>query len=180
MNTNIETNQIHGSKDGCTGAAYDLADNGVDFFNTHTFFDHDPAGIRQIINTDAITDEVRNVLTYDNTLPENFFAEFYHEICDSLVRFHTGNDFHELHVTGGIEEMSSQETFFQIFTEFGRNVFNGKTGCIRGDNTGWFDNLLHLGEKFLFDFQIFDNNFANPVAIRQHAQIVFKVTDGHH
>ena len=42
-------------------------------------------------------------------------------------RFHTHHDFHKLHVTGRIKEMSSQKVFLQCGAEFGGNIFNGKT-----------------------------------------------------
>ncbi len=61
--------------------------------------------------------------------------------------------------------MGPQKTFFQILTEFGGDIFNRKTGSVRGNDTRRFNNLLNLGKKLLFDFQVFDNHFAYPVAI---------------
>jgi len=137
-------------------------------------------GIGHIEATDAVADEVRRILADHDAFAQRLFTEFNHEIDNFFIRFHTGNDFHQLHVAGRIEEVGPEETFLQSRTEFRADVLDGNTGSVRRNDTGRFNNFFHLGEKFLFDFEVFNDNFANPVDVGQPLQIVFKVADLDH
>ena len=160
MVSGIETDEIHRSEDGRAGMSEGFADDGIHFINFQLLFHHQLDDIAQIKHTDAVADKIRAVLTNNNALAQGLFAEFHHEINNFFIRVRTGDDFHEFHVAGRIEEMGSQETFFQTGAEFSVDVFNGNTGGIRRNDTGRFDDFFHFGKKFLLDFEVLHDNLA--------------------
>ena len=157
-----------------------LADDRIHFVNFQLLFQHQFNTVGQIKHTDAVADKVRSVFTNNNTLTQGFFTEFHHKINNIFIRFLAGNDFHEFHVARRIKEMGSQKAFFHSGAEFRADVFNGNTGGVCRNDAGWFDHFFHFGKKFLLDFEILNNNLANPVYVSQPLQIVLEVADGDH
>ncbi len=56
----------------------------------------------------------------------------------------------------------------------------GIPGCVGRDDTSGLDDLLDFSEELLFDLQVLDDDFDDPVDIGQPAEIVFKIAHSDH
>ncbi len=70
--------------------------------------------------------------------------------------------------------------FFQFGSKIGGDILDRDTGCVRRDDASGSDDLLDFGKELLFDLQVLDNDFDDPVDIGQPAEIVLKISRPDH
>jgi hypothetical protein len=59
------------------------------------------------------------------------------------------------------------------------HALQGNTGGVRGDDGTRLSHRFDPFEQVLFDLQVLDHHFHNPVAIRQLIEIVFQIADAY-
>ncbi len=86
----IEADQIQRSEDRRTGPPQSLADDGIQLVDPQILFHHDADGVGDVERTDAVADEIGDILADDDPLPQDLLAEPGHVSHDFGFRLFPG------------------------------------------------------------------------------------------
>ena len=113
----VEADDIGGAEGGGLGPADGGARAGVHFLDAHAEAGHERKRSEHGKSADAIGDEIWSILGADHSFAQAAIAEIAERVEDFGGSGRAGNEFDELHVTRGIEEMRAGPMALEIVVE---------------------------------------------------------------
>ena len=123
---------------------------------------------------DAVGDEVRTVLSFDDDLAQTAVAEVGHELRNRLIRVRGGDELQQPHVPRRIEEVRAEPVFAEIGREAFGELGNRQPGGVRADERAGPANAVDLFEQGALGLELLDDGFDDPIRVGQPLQVVFK------
>ena len=148
---------------------------GVHFLKRHAQFVHQADRIQHGKRSDAVADEIRSILGDDDALAELVVAEFGESFDHLGARRRSRNNFDELQVARRIEEMRARPVLLPFLGHPFRDAAHGQAGGIRGDDRAGLANLRDAREERALDFEIFGDDFDDPVRLGAKFQVIFEI-----
>ena len=148
---------------------------GVHFLKRHAQLVHQPDRIQHGKRSDAVADEIRSILGDDDALAELVVAEFGERFDHLGARRRSRNNFDEFQIARRIEEMRARPVLLPFLGHSFRDAAHGQAGGIRGDDRAGLANLRDAREQRALDFQIFGDDFDDPVRLGAKFQVIFEI-----
>ena len=148
---------------------------GVHFLKRHAQLVHQANRIQHGKRSDAIGDEIRSILGDDDALAQLVIAKFGERFDHLGARRRAGNNFDQFQIARRIEEMRARPMLLPFLGHPFRDAAHGQAGGIRGDDRAGLANLRDAREQRALDFEIFGDDFDDPVGLGAKFQIVFKI-----
>ena len=148
---------------------------GVHFLKRHAQFVHQADRIQHGKRSDAIADEIRSILGDDDALAELVVAKFGERFDHFGARRRPRNNFDEFQIARRIEEMRARPVLLPFLGHPFRDAAHGQAGSIRGDNRAGLANLRDARKQRALDFEIFGDDFDDPVRLGAKFQIILEI-----
>ena len=174
----IQAHKVTGLEHGGFGPSQHSAEKGICFRYGKPVLKHHLHGLYHALNTDPVPYEIGRVFCPDNAFSKFPLSVICHEFKNFRQSFFPRYDFKKLHISYRIEKMGSQKMLSEFLAQTLGHAFQGDSRCVRGNNGRVFPDSLKPLQKFLLDFQIFNNHFHNPVTIPKLVKIIFEIADG--
>ncbi len=101
------------------------------------------------------------------------FAEFGNKLEKFRQRVRSRDDFQQPHVAHRIEKMGPQEVLPKLQAHPLGHGFERDSGGIGGDDRARVADCLDLLQEVLFDLQILNHDFNDPVTLGEPFKIIF-------
>ena len=126
---------------------------------------------------DAIGDKIRRVFRDHDAFAELAIAEIGKRFDNFGKRIGAGNYFDELHIARRIKKMRAGPVAAKIQAASFSDFTDAQAGSICGDERAGTAMRFDAIEQRAFDFEIFGDDFENPIGLRAPIEIVVKISD---
>ncbi len=126
---------------------------------------------------EAVADEVRRIFANHNAFAQHVIAELREKFKRGRIGVGGGDEFEQFEITGGIKEMGAEEMGFEIVRTAVCNFIDRNTRRIRGHEAARLANRFNPLHQRHFRSQLFDNDFNNPIRVRDLVKIIFGIAD---
>jgi hypothetical protein len=175
----IEADEIGGAK----GRRFRLADRragaGVDFFDGHAERAHEVQRVEHGKCADAVGDEVRRIFRDHYAFAQATVAEFREGLDDFRRGLRPGNQLDQFHIARRVEKVRAGPVLLKLFAHASGNQMNRQSGSIGGDDGAGLAKLRDACQKVSLDFEIFGDDFDDPIGFRAARQVIVEISDGH-
>ncbi len=176
----IQADQVRCTECGRTGMADGGTGQRVHFLDAESRFHHLMHHILHGEGDDAVGHKVGRVLRVHNALAQYVLAKFrdgFHHFRFGVGR---GNQLEQLQIARRIEKVRAQEVGRHLFVHTFGHGRNQDAARVRADDTAGLAMLRNVGKNLFLDVKPFDNDFDDPIAIRDFRHIVLEIADLDH
>ncbi len=178
MHTHVESNEIRRAKCRRLRPTHGRAGTRVHFFHGQPQRAHQAQRVQHRKRADAVGDEIRRVFRHHDTFAEPAVAELAKRFEDFAQCFRPRDHFHQFQIPRRIEEVRPGPVLLKLLAHSLGDQMHGQSGRVGGHNRAGFAVRRDARQQFTFDFQIFRDDFDDPIGFRATRQVILKISDG--
>ena len=173
--TDIDADEVGQAKGRHAGAPDKRPGQCVDLFDRQAMHAHRLQCVHDGEEQDAVGDKVGAIVGVDNHLAETTAAKVRDEADHARITLRRGNQLHQAHVAGRIEEVRSEPVLSEIVGPAFSEPSDGEARCVGRDQSAGTAQCIDLGEDLAFGIEVLDNGLDDPVRLGNACKVVCEV-----